>query len=302
MNSSKLSAESIGITATAVSVKVNISESIKARYDTFILQAINANFVPEDHERWAFEIDDDIVGSVTPEDAQFFANHIAGLNLERKCLSLAPFCSPDAPNVLARMAGALRDQGRLGKWRNELLRVTGDSGQVRGLIERAAVRQLGIRTFAVHLIAYSQITSSTATTGMWVQQRALNKANDPGLWDTCAGGLAAGDESLLLSLEREVQEEAGLDLPSLQREGHLIKRGNTIHTQRNIPEGLLVEELLCWDIDLPDTVMPVNQDGEVEKFELWPIDKIIAGIAEQQFTVEAALIIHQSLVARGYFN
>jgi 8-oxo-dGTP pyrophosphatase MutT (NUDIX family) len=302
MNSPKSSPSSIAPAATKLSAKVNVSESIKAGYDAFISQAINANFVPADHERWAFEIDADVVGSVIPEDAQFFAKHIAGLNLEPQCLSLAPFCSPDAPSVLAQMANALRDQGRLGKWRNELLRVTGDSGQVRGLVERAAVRQLGIRTFAVHLVAYSQIANSAATTGMWVQQRALDKANDPGLWDTCAGGLAAGDESLLLSLEREVQEEAGLDLPSLQREGHLIKRGNTIQTQRNIPEGFLVEELLCWDIDLPDTVMPVNQDGEVEKFELWPIDKIIAGIAEQQFTVEAALIIHQSLVARGYSN
>jgi 8-oxo-dGTP pyrophosphatase MutT (NUDIX family) len=284
------------------SAKVSISELVQARYDTFISQAINLNFVPANHERWAFEIDDDVVGSVTPEDAQFFAKQIAGLNLEPQCLSLAPFCSPDAPGVLAQMASALRDQGRLGKWRNELLRVTGDSGQVRGLIERAAVRQLGIRTFAVHLVAYSQIANSAASPGMWVQQRALDKANDPGLWDTCAGGLAAGDESLLLSLEREVQEEAGLDLPSLQRDGHLIKRGNTIHTQRNIPEGFLVEELLCWDINLPNTAIPVNQDGEVEKFELWPIENIVTGIAEHQFTVEAALIIHQSLVARGYFN
>ena len=99
-----------------------------------------------------------------------------------------------------------------------------------------------------------------------------------------------------------MQEEAGLYLPNLQREGHLIKRVKTIQTQRNIPEGFLVEELLCWDIDLPISAIPINQDGEVEKFELWPINKIITGIAEQQFTVEAALIIHQSLVTRGYLE
>jgi 8-oxo-dGTP pyrophosphatase MutT (NUDIX family) len=290
------------ITATNPSVKVAVSDSLKIRYDRFIAQAIQANFTLPDHDRWAFEIDDDVVGSIKPEDAQFFAQKIAGLNLEPNCLSLAPFCSPDAPSVLAQMASALRDQGRLGKWRNELLRVTGDSGQVRGLIERAAVRQLGIRTFAVHLVAYSQLANSAAITGMWVQQRALDKANDPGLWDTCAGGLAAGDESLLLSLEREVQEEAGLDLQHLQREGHQVKRGNTIQTRRNIPEGLLVEELLCWDIDLPTTVIPINQDGEVEQFQLWSIEKIIGGIADQQFTVEAALIIHQSLFNRGYLG
>jgi 8-oxo-dGTP pyrophosphatase MutT (NUDIX family) len=302
MNLSKLNASSSRATTSKLDIKTKVSANVKHRYDTFITQLISANFTPPDHERWAFAIDDDVVGSVKPEDARYFAMHIAGLNIEPQCLSLAPFCSPDAPSVLAQMANALRDQGRLGKWRNELLRVTGDSGQVRGLIERAAVRPLGIRTFAVHLVAYSQISDDIEAIGMWVQQRALDKANDPGLWDTCAGGLAAGDESLLLSLEREVQEEAGLDLPSLQREGHVVKRGNTIQTQRNIPEGLLVEELLCWDIDLPTSAIPVNQDGEVEKFELWSIDKIITGIAGQQFTAEAALIIHQSLVSRGYLD
>jgi 8-oxo-dGTP pyrophosphatase MutT (NUDIX family) len=275
---------------------VRFSESTKKRYDEFVSKALKANLTSADHERWAFEIDDDVVGSLRPEDARFFAQHIEGLSLDSNCLSLAPFCSPDAPSVLAQMANALKEQGRLGKWRNELLRVTGDSGQVRGLIERAAVRPLGIRTFAVHLVAYCKTTQGPC---MWVQQRALDKANDPGLWDTCAGGLAAGDESLLISLEREVQEEAGLDLKLLQQQGHIVQRLETIKTQRNIPEGFLVEELLCWDIDLPNNVVPINQDGEVEKFELWPIEQVVQGIADQQFTVEAALIIHQSLYQRN---
>ncbi len=276
---------------------------LEKQYQQWITQAQQSNWVAADTDRWPFEIDADVVGSVTPNDAVWFAEQIPGLVIQDQCLSIAPYCSPDAPSVLAQMATLLDQKGRLGKWRNELLRVTGDSGQVRGLIERAAVRPLGIRTFAVHLVAYASndellTKNQQSVDAMWVQQRALDKATDPGLWDTCAGGLAAGTESLLVSLEREVQEEAGLDLQQLQQRGHSIVRLPSIQTQRKIPEGALVEELLCWEITLPANETPVNQDGEVEKFELWPIQKIIEGIANGLFTVEAALIIHQSLKHR----
>jgi 8-oxo-dGTP pyrophosphatase MutT (NUDIX family) len=244
-------------------------------------------------QRWPLEIDGDIVGSVTPEDAIWFNKHIEGLHLESDCLSVLPHCSPDAPAVLAQMANLLREHGRLGKWRNELLRVTGDSGQVRGMVERAAVRALGIRTFAVHLVAYADEQSH-----MWVQQRALDKATDPGMWDTCAGGLAAGDESLTLSMQREAYEEAGLKLDELAAQGcHAIRRrGCTV--KKPLPEGFMVEELLVWDIDLPAKITPINLDGEVARFEKWPIATVLQKLQEGLFTNEATWITRQSLQER----
>ena len=87
--------------------------------------------------------------------------------------------SPDA--TFARIARALRDTGLAGAWRNELLEVTDAAGVAVGAIERAAVRPLGITTDAVHLIAHR------ADGRVWVQLRALDKATDPGLWDTTMG-------------------------------------------------------------------------------------------------------------------
>ncbi len=278
-----------------------VEPNLCEQYEAFISQLLQEKWLPVDHVRWPFEIENDIVGSVRPDDARWLAQHIPGLVLEDECLSLAPYCSTDSPSVLALIAQALRDQGRLGKWRNELLRVNGDSGQTRGFIERAAVRPLGISTVSVNIIAYAANVSIASTQSeqepiaMWVQKRAWDKDTDPGLWTTCAGGLAAGDESLLVSLAREVQEEAGFDLTALQDAGHNIVRRPSFRTRRNIPEGLLIEEVMCWDITLPIEMTPINQDGEVETFELWPVEKVIAGIVDQQFTTEAALIIHQSL-------
>lgn len=244
--------------------------------------------------RWPLEIDGDVVGSITPEDAVWFSQNIAGLHLEADCLSVLPHCSPDAPAVLAQMANLLKEHGRLGKWRNELLRVTGDSGQVRGMVERAAARALGIKTFAVHLVAYAD-----SQTHCWVQQRAFDKATDPGMWDTCAGGLAAGDESLTLSMHREAYEEAGLKLDELAALGcHAIRRsGCTV--KKPLPEGFMVEDLLVWDIDLPAHITPVNLDGEVACFEKWPIAKVLQGLHDGLFTDEATWITRQSLKERN---
>jgi hypothetical protein len=71
----------------------------------------------------------------------------------------------------------LRAARRCGPWRDEQLRGR-HPGQRLGTVERGAVRVLGLATQAVHLVG-------VAPDGRhWVQQRALDKPNDPGLWDT----------------------------------------------------------------------------------------------------------------------
>src|SRR5690606_11712764 len=103
----------------------------------------------------------------------------------------------------AEMAEAMKHEGCLRGWRNELLDVIGE-GRRLAVIERAAVRPLGLLTHAVHLNAW------TPDGRIWVARRALDKHTDPGMWDTLVGGLAVSGESLETSLLRESEEEAGL--------------------------------------------------------------------------------------------
>ena len=49
----------------------------------------------------------------------------------------------------------------------------------------------------------------------WVQQRALDKANAPGLWDTLMGGMVSAQDTMDTALARETWEEAGLHLDAL---------------------------------------------------------------------------------------
>ena len=168
-----------------------------------------------------------------------------------------------------------------GRWRDELLAVTDEAGQVLGAIERAAVRPLGIATHAVHLVGH------TEDGAVWVQQRALDKAVDPGLWDTTMGGLTSADESVAETLERETWEEAGLRIGQLQG----VREFGRITVRRPVAEGYLVEHIHCFEALLPQGLAPANQDGEVMRFEAVGADALDAWLEAERFTVEAALVL-----------
>ena len=110
---------------------------------------------------------------------------------------------------MARIALVMRDLKLTHVWRNEQLPVLDSRSSALGTIERAAVRPLGLSTRAVHLVG------ETSDGQFWIQQRAMTKANDPGLWDTLMGGMVSAVDTVETALERETFEEAGLQLHSL---------------------------------------------------------------------------------------
>ena len=190
------------------------------------------------------------------------------------------------------LAHALRDAGLLGAWRDELLPVSTDQGDQVGLIERAAVRALGLSTTAVHL------TAQAPDGRTWVQQRALNKANDPGLWDTLMGGMVSAADTLAQALERETWEEAGLRLDQLRgltHAGHLLisRPSGGADTV-----GYTVERIDWYSATLPEGLVPHNRDGEVERFDCVPAGALRADITAACYTLEAALILAPDLVTQ----
>ena len=169
-----------------------------------------------------------------------------------------------------------------GRWRGELLAVTDAAGHVHGAIERAAVRPLGIATHAVHLVGQA------ADGAVWVQQRAFDKAVDPGRWDTLMGGLMAAGETVAQTLERETWEEAGLRLAQLS-DVHEFAR---LTVRRPLEAGgYMVEHMHCFAARVPEGLRPVNQDGEVVRFEALARPQLALRLRSDAFTTEAALVL-----------
>ena len=199
----------------------------------------------------------------------------------------AGWCVTGAPlnAAFAHIAEWLRAQGLASAWRNELLSVSDASGAVIGLIERAAVRPLGITTHAVHLVGWAE------QGGVWVQQRALDKATDPGRWDTLMGGLVSAGESIADTLERETWEEAGLRIGELRE----VIAGSRLTVRRPLSEGYMVEHIHVHEAVIPAQLTPLNQDGEVAAFERLSTSDLRERLRTGLFTLEAALILVDAL-------
>ena len=223
----------------------------------------------------------EVVGSVEPDFLSPLILDDGRVRLERLEAGWRLHGEPTV--ALAGLANALRRAGLAHAWRNEQLAVGNAEGQQLGTVERAVVRGLGIQTQAVHLLGV------TGDGRHWVQLRAFDKPNDPGLWDTLMGGMVSAADSVQTALVRETFEEAGLRLDAL----HDLRPGGVVITRRpsDEPGGYVVERIDWFVATLPDGMVPVNQDGEVERFELIDEELLWRRVLEGAFTTEAALIL-----------
>lgn len=194
----------------------------------------------------------------------------------------------EATSSLRSVADWLRAHELAGRWREELLAVRSHiDGPVLATVERGVARNLGIHTHAV------QLHAREAGRGMWwLQQRALNKATDPGRWDTLAGGLVSDGESVAVALARESWEEAGVRLanlpqPPLSAGSYTVRRP----VDDSGRHGYMVETVHAFSCVLGDGGVPVNHDGEVLRFDRFTDDQIDKMVLAGQLALEAAVAI-----------
>ncbi|WP_442594178.1 DUF4743 domain-containing protein [Parapusillimonas sp. JC17] len=230
-----------------------------------------------------------VAGWIT-QTATLHADGLPGIHVEDEAVHLtaAPQQRMSLPSVFERLAFTLRDAGCLRGWRNELLDVYGE-GKRLSVIERAAVRPLGLLTKAVHLNAWSP------GGGLWVARRSLTKSTDPGMWDTLVGGLAGAGENLDTSLLRESNEEAGLEPQDICSRTPLR---TILRMHRRLPEGYQVEDVLVSDVVLAESVVPRNLDGEVSEIKLVSLADLWSMVEAGEFTREAELVILEGLERR----
>ncbi|MEZ5739407.1 MAG: NUDIX domain-containing protein [Burkholderiaceae bacterium] len=264
-----------------------------ARLQALIDEHLRLARTAADDTRLPLEIADKVVGSVLPDDARLLADAVPGLLLADDCLAVLPQCASDGDPVLAAMARVLREAGRAHRWRNELLPVCADDGTWMGSIERACVRTLGIRTFAVHLVG--EADAGNDDYACWLQRRAAHKDTDPGCLDNLASGLvgladdARGIEPLREAVLREAAEEAGLaagELLGLQAVG-------TWRMSGPVPEGHLVEDVSVFSAQLAPDATPRIVDGEVSEFLRLSGTELLTRIRARELTPGAAVAAMQ---------
>lgn len=232
-------------------------------------------------------------GFIRPDFAKTLTRWPAVFSVGAKTVELASSLhTPGARSeAVAPIIHALRDEGLIVGWRDEIYPVATDFGEPPLLaIERAAARAFGIRTRGAHL---NGVAGTGTDCKMWIARRAPDKAIDPGMLDNLVGGGVMMGLSPLATIQKECGEEAGI--PDAVAEN--VQAKSTVMLLREVPEGVHWETLYTFDLQLDEDFVPVNRDGEVADFRLLPIRevrKMLKGTSE--FTADAGLVALEFLL------
>lgn len=229
--------------------------------------------------RRAFHIGAEQVGWVQPALAEALAG-FPEISSEPACVTLAD------PDALPAIAHALSGRGFY-RWRNEAFDVRAAAdGPVLATLDRGAVPAFGVATEGVHV---NGLVRRADGLFLWIARRAMNKPLDPGKLDhLVAGGVPAG-LSLAQTLVKEAGEEASIPPEIAATARHVASISYTMER----PEGLRRDRLHCYDLCLPDGFRPLAADGEVESFELWPVERVLVTVRDSdefKFNVNLVLI------------
>lgn len=164
-------------------------------------------------------------------------------------------------------------------------------------IDRAAVPAFGIEAYGLHVNGF--VRQPDGGLALWIGRRARDREVSPGKLDNMiAGGQPIG-LSLSENLVKEAKEEAGLDAALA---GKAIPVG-AITYMMETGAGLKPDRLFIYDLEMPPGLTPVNTDGEVETFELWPLDRVAQSVrttGDWKFNVN--LVVIDFLIRHGWLT
>jgi 8-oxo-dGTP pyrophosphatase MutT (NUDIX family) len=247
-------------------------------------------------------IENDVIGWVDHERAEVllrFADvfHRRTSSIASDLAFNAAFRSSAARTAaLDRVVDVLAAEGRLSAWRGERYAIaTHLSAPPLCLIERAAARFFGIRTYAAHVNGLVR----GDPTSMWLARRSPNKAIDPGMLDNLVGGGIPAGATVAATMVRETWEEAGIPADVAVT----ATPAGEVRVCRSRPDGLQRESIFTHDLSLPADFVPSNQDGEAVEHRLVSLSEAAALIADDRgpnvVTADASLVILDFLLRQG---
>jgi 8-oxo-dGTP pyrophosphatase MutT (NUDIX family) len=191
--------------------------------------------------------------------------------------------------VLQELVG----RGVLSRLRGELYAVAPRRGPAELLVDREAASWFGVRAYGQHV---NGVVRRHGRLHMWVGRRAADKHNFPRKLDhIAAGGLPHGI-GLRENLAKECWEEAAIP-ESRVRLAHPVGAVSYCHETRS---GLKPDTIYCYDLQLPAGFQPRCMDGEVESFELLPIEEVQALVRDtDEFKANCSLVIIDFLIRHG---
>jgi hypothetical protein len=200
--------------------------------------------------------------------------------------------------AVAEVLEAMRAQGKVPGWRNELYPVNrrfADAPLL--LMERAATHLFGVPSYGINV---NGLVRSGKDGGddwkVWVARRSATKQVDPNMLDLMVGGGLPHGISVHDNLLKECAEEAGIPKTIARR----AQPVSLLTLMIEAPEGLRVGVQFNFDLELPADFTPRNEDGEVAGFELWTLDQLARNLrTADDFMYDVALANIDLLIRLG---
>ncbi|MEZ2350465.1 DUF4743 domain-containing protein [Caballeronia sp. RCC_10] len=246
-----------------------------------------------------FLIGDDRVGWIRRTDTALLARWPETFVIDDETVRLHPTLTnvDTRTAALATVIAALRADGKIPGWRDETFAIRNDfDAAPLAFIERAASRFFGTMTYAVHLNGIVKYRDSAPQ--LWIARRSDTKAADPGMLDNVVAGGIGWGMGVEPTLVKECWEEAGMPAELAST----ATPGGVFHVLQTIPEGTQAEQLFVYDVVLPESFVPRNQDGEVGEHRLARIEDVARWIEEGELTVDASLATLDCLLRHQWID
>ena len=161
-------------------------------------------------------------------------------------------------------------------------------------LDRAAVNFFGTVAYGIHVNGF--VRRGDGGLEMWIGTRARDRGIAPGKLDNMiAGGQPIG-LSLSENLIKEAREEAGI-APDLAGSA---RPAGTVTYRMETPQGVKVDCLFVYDLELPLDIIPRNTDGEVDRFDLLPWQRVADIVRDtDDFKFNCPLVVLDFLIRHG---
>ena len=203
----------------------------------------------------------------------------------------------DRTEAIAGICRHLAADGVLAPARGEMFPVAPRWGEpALAAVDRRWVTHFGLPAYGVHLNGFVRAGDGIR---MWIARRATHKMTHPGLIDN----LVAGGQSAGLGLQENMMKEADEEAAIPQELAQRVRPVGTVSYVMETEEGLKLDTLFNYDLELPADFEPANKDGEVEAFTLMPLADVAAIVRETfDFKFNCSLVIIDFLIRHGFLT
>ena len=227
-----------------------------------------------------------------PKIFQFTFGNLAGMFAQE----FVEMSIEDRSHALKELSQKLRDEGLVNNWRDELFAIYLDAERHIEVfqLERGVVPLLALQAHGVHLNGYTMIND---VPHVWIAQRSADRVIAPLKYDQLVAGGLPAELSLKENLYKEAGEEAGIAQALVEP----ARYAGSLQYMTEDEFGIRNDVLHCFDVELPESFEPHNQDGEVEQFMRLPVSEVISLLQQKdQFKPNTALVMLNFLLRQGW--